>query len=48
MKPMPGDIAWTRDAFRDLLRIRASTPLFHLATADEIRRRISFPASGPT
>jgi pullulanase len=48
LKPTPRDIAWTRDAFRDLLRIRASTPLFHLATAAEVRERISFPASGPT
>ena len=48
LKPTPADIAWTRDAFRDLLRIRASTPLFHLATADDVRRRISFPASGPS
>ena len=47
LKPTPADIAWTRDAFRDLLRIRASTPLFHLATAAEVRRRIRFPASGP-
>ena len=47
LKPSPADIAWTRDAFRDLLRIRASTPLFHLATSAEVRRRISFPASGP-
>ena len=47
LKPAPADIAWTRDAFRDLLRIRASTPLFHLATAADVRRRISFPASGP-
>jgi pullulanase/glycogen debranching enzyme len=48
LKPTPADIAWTRDAFRDLLRIRASTPLFHLATADEVRRRVGFPASGPS
>jgi pullulanase/glycogen debranching enzyme len=48
LKPTPADIAWTSGAFRDLLRIRASTPLFHLATADEVRRRISFPASGPS
>ena len=47
LKPTPADIAWTRDAFRDLLRIRASTPLFHLATAADVRQRISFPASGP-
>ncbi len=48
LKPTPADIAWTRDAFRDLLRIRASTPLFHLATAAEVRERISFPAAGPS
>ena len=48
LKPTPDDIAWTRDAFRDLLRIRASTPLFHLATAADVRERISFPASGPS
>jgi len=47
LKPTPADIAWTRDAFRDLLRIRASTPLFHLATAAAVRERVSFPASGP-
>jgi len=47
LKPTPADIAWTRDAFRDLLRIRASTPLFHLATAADVRERISFPAGGP-
>ncbi|MFL6682515.1 MAG: alpha-1,6-glucosidase domain-containing protein, partial [Burkholderiaceae bacterium] len=48
LKPTPAEIAWTRDAFRDLLRIRASTPLFHLASADEVRRRIGFPAGGPS
>ena len=47
LKPAPADIAWTRDAFRDLLRIRASTPLFHLATSADVRGRLSFPASGP-
>jgi pullulanase/glycogen debranching enzyme len=47
LKPAPADIAWTRDAFRDLLRIRASTSLFHLATAADVRQRISFPNSGP-
>jgi pullulanase/glycogen debranching enzyme len=47
LKPSPADIGWTRAAFRDLLRIRASTSLFHLATADDVRERVSFPASGP-
>jgi pullulanase len=48
LKPTPADIAWTGAAFRDLLRIRASTPLFHLSTAAEVRERVSFPASGPS
>ena len=48
LKPTPADIAWTSATFRDLLRIRASTPLFHLATAAEVRERVSFPASGPS
>src|SRR5690606_25764787 len=34
--PMAADIRWTRDAFRDLLRIRASSTLFRMRTADEI------------
>jgi len=46
-KPSPADIAWMRDAFRDLLRIRASSPLFRLRTADEVQRRLAFRNSGP-
>jgi pullulanase len=45
--PKPRDIAWTRDVFRDLLAIRASTPLFRLQNATEVQRRLSFPNSGP-
>ena len=41
------DIAWMRDAFRDLLRIRASTPLFRLRSADEVQRRLAFRNAGP-
>ncbi len=47
-KPSPADIAWMRDAFRDLLRIRASTPLFHQRTAQEVQRRLSFANVGPS
>jgi len=46
IKPAPGDIAWTRDAFRDLLKIRASTPLLRLRTADDIKARLSFHNTG--
>jgi pullulanase-type alpha-1,6-glucosidase len=42
IKPAPGDIAWMRDAFRDLLKVRASTTLLRLKTADDIKRRLSF------
>ncbi|MFG6485850.1 alpha-1,6-glucosidase domain-containing protein [Roseateles sp. BYS78W] len=44
--PTPGDIAWARDVFRDLLKIRASTPLLRLPSAAEIEKRVSFPGSG--
>jgi pullulanase/glycogen debranching enzyme/enterochelin esterase-like enzyme len=46
IKPRPNDIAWTRDAFRDLLRIRASSSLFRLRTAEDIQQRLSFPDTG--
>ncbi|WP_196778749.1 alpha-1,6-glucosidase domain-containing protein [Cognatilysobacter tabacisoli] len=46
LKPMAADIAWTRDAFRDLLRIRASSTLFRLRTADEVRQRLTFLNTG--
>jgi pullulanase/glycogen debranching enzyme len=45
--PGPAEIAWARDVFRDLLRIRATTPLLRLPTAAQIRERLSFPDSGP-
>lgn len=45
--PAPADIAFARDAFRDLLAIRASTPLFRLRDAAEVKQRLSFPNSGP-
>ena len=37
LRPAPRDIAWARDAFRDLLVVRASTPLFRLRDAAEVR-----------
>lgn len=47
IKPSPADIAFARDAFRDLLRIRASSTLFRLDSAEEVQRRLSFPNTGP-
>jgi pullulanase/glycogen debranching enzyme len=46
IKPEPANIAWTRDAFRDLLRIRASSTLFRMRTADDIRQRLRFYNTG--
>lgn len=41
------EIAWTRDAFLDLLRIRSSSKLFRLATAHEIRARLQLHEGEP-
>nr|WP_315260864.1 alpha-1,6-glucosidase domain-containing protein [uncultured Duganella sp.] len=48
IKPAPADIAWARDAFRDLLSIRSSSTLFRLRTADDIRQRLRFFNTGPS
>ena len=47
IKPSAADIRFARDAFLDLLRIRASSSLFRLRDASEVQRRLSFPNSGP-
>ncbi|WP_435853590.1 pullulanase-type alpha-1,6-glucosidase [Streptomyces sparsogenes] len=46
--PVPGcaDIKRTSAAYQDLLRIRTSEDAFHLATADQVRKELSFPLSG--
>ena len=46
-KPSSANIAWMRAAFRDLLRIRASTPLFRLRSAGEVQQRLAFRNVGP-
>ncbi len=46
-KPSPREIAWMRDAFRDLLRLRASTSLFRLRSVYEVQRRLEFRNVGP-
>jgi pullulanase/glycogen debranching enzyme len=46
IKPTPADIAFARDAFRDLLRIRASSTLFRLRSAEEIKQRLRFFNTG--
>ncbi|WP_246312268.1 alpha-1,6-glucosidase domain-containing protein [Pseudaquabacterium terrae] len=47
IKPGPAEIAWTRDAFRDLLAIRRSSTLFRLRTAADIEARLRLPNTGP-
>ncbi len=46
LKPAPADIAFARDAFRDLLAIRASSTLFRLRTAADIGQRLRFHNTG--
>jgi pullulanase len=46
IKPTSSEIRWTRDAFRDLISIRASSRLFRLRTADEIKQRLHFYNTG--
>lgn len=48
IKPAPADIAFTRDAFRDLLTIRASSTLFRLRSAADINARLRFYTTTPT
>jgi pullulanase len=46
IKPTGTEITWTRDAFRDLLKIRASTTMLRLRTGDDIKARLTFHNSG--
>jgi pullulanase/glycogen debranching enzyme len=47
IKPQPAQIAWMREAFLDLLRIRKGSTLFRLRTAEDVRTRLSFRNVGP-
>ena len=47
LKPAPADIAFARDAFRDLLAIRASSTLFRMRTAADIAQRLRFDNTEP-
>lgn len=46
IKPAPRDIAFTRDAFADLLHIRASSSLFRLRSAADVQQRLRFHNTG--
>ena len=42
LKPSEADIVWTRNAHLDLLKIRKSSKLFKLETAQDVQVRLSF------
>jgi pullulanase len=42
IKPTQKEIEWTAQAMRDLLAIRASSTLFRMRSADEIKQRLKF------
>jgi pullulanase len=46
LKPAAADIAFARDAFRDLLKIRDSSTLFRLRSAADIGQRLRFYNTG--
>jgi pullulanase len=48
IKPSSAEIVWSREAFLDLLRIRASTSLFRLPNTEDIRARLRFDNLGST
>lgn len=45
-KATPADIVWTRDRILELIKIRTSSPLFSLETANEISKRLDFWNTG--
>ncbi|NTV66024.1 MAG: DUF3372 domain-containing protein, partial [Oscillochloris sp.] len=47
LRPDPAQIAACRAGFLELLRIRRSTPLFRLRTAEQVRRAVRFFNTGP-
>lgn len=48
IKPDAEHIRFSRDAFLDLLKIRDSSSLFRLQTAEQIKQRLTFYNLGPT
>lgn len=46
LKPSAADVATASAAATDLLKLRFSTPLFRLGSADLIKQKLSYPLSG--
>jgi len=47
IKPHAENIVWMRDAFNDLLRIRAGSTLFRMRGSADVQRRLAFRNVGP-
>ena len=47
IRPEPAQIRWTVAAFADLLRLRASSRLFRLDSAEQVRQRLRLHNTGP-
>jgi pullulanase len=48
LKPQPADIAQAREAFREFLRIRGTSDLFHMHTLAEVQANLHFLNAGPS
>ncbi len=48
LKPTPNDLQASVDRFKEMLKIRHSSKLFRLRTADEIMQRVKFYNTGPS
>jgi pullulanase/glycogen debranching enzyme len=48
IQPRPADIALARNMFRDLLKLRASSTLFRLRSAQDVQQRLRFLNTGST
>lgn len=47
LRPRPQEIREVVEHFREMLRIRVSSPLFRLRSAQEVQRRVRFHNTGP-
>ncbi|MCC6650575.1 MAG: pullulanase-type alpha-1,6-glucosidase, partial [Candidatus Eisenbacteria bacterium] len=47
LKPGRAELTLSSGAFRDFLRVRKSTPLFRLKTAEDVQARVKFMNTGP-
>ncbi len=48
LTPQPSDIAHARDAFREFLKIRGSSGLFHMHTLADVQANLHFLNTGPS